>query len=153
MHARRLTAVAPCILTMLFVSIDGTGSAAQSTIYSLKMDGKMKLTAKQRPKVRRIMRRSTKDLFRVLRKYGINPYSRSPSLVRISRAANELTVIGHRERRALSKVLTHKQMRIYGQLTEAVRRRVTRAVLHRPAQKSKGPPRSHRIRKKKKRRN
>ena len=148
MRLKWLMSVALCVLTLLFVSVDAKFHTADATIYHLNIN-RVKPTAAQRGKVRRIMRKSTRDLHRILRKYGINPHDRYPPLVKISRAANELMAVEHRERAALSKVLTPKQMRIYGQLTAEVRRRVTNAVMNPPQR----PSRARNLKKRKKRKN
>ncbi|MEM7427409.1 MAG: hypothetical protein AAF441_15045 [Pseudomonadota bacterium] len=122
-------------------------SAAQSpalaTIYDVRAAGKLKLSSKQRARVRRINQRSARDRNRVLRKHGINPNDRYPLLEKIVKAAGELEAIGRRTRLEMSKVLEPAQMRIYDQLVSETRARVRKAVM--------SPPRVRRLKERKKR--
>ncbi len=121
----------------------GTQSPAHATIYDVNAAGRLKLSPKQRTKVRKIARRSARDRNRVLRKYGINPNERYPLMEKIVKAANELQAIGRRTRLEMSKVLEPTQMRQYDQIVLETRAKVRKAVM--------SPPRIRRLQQRKKR--
>lgn len=111
---------------------------ASATIYDVRGQSQLKLTSKQKSKVRRINSRSARERNRILRKHGINPSERYPLLEKIMRAANELQALGRRTRLEMSKILKPEQMRTYDRLVSQTRARVTKAVM--------SPPRVRRLR-------
>ncbi len=124
------------------VTLGGAYAPAHATIYDVNAKGKLKLSPKQRGKVRRIASKSARDRNRVLRKHGINPNDRYPLLEKIVKAANELEAIGRRTRLEMSKVLNPAQMRKYDALVQQTRARVRKAVM--------SPPRVRRLKHRKK---
>ena len=102
--------------------------AAQATIYDADMMGRIKMTAQQRPKVKRILSRSGRNLARILKKNGIDIRDPHPKALKLFRASGELTALGRNTRAQLAKVLDAKQLKQYDRITKEVERRIRKAV-------------------------
>ncbi len=134
-HASETSGTRVWIALAMWVAISITllsgAYPASASIYDAQVESRIKLTAKQRPKVRRIINRSNSDLVRALRKYGIDPYDPRPRLFKLMGASRDLRAVGRRTRLQLARVLTAKQMRQYDVLVRQVERRVRRAIMPR----------------------
>ncbi len=119
--------------TLLFVvsvaiGFSGTPSDAANSIWTGDFERRVTLTAKQKPKVRQILKRAERSLFKALRKVGVDPFDREPDGLKLFRASRELRAIGRRTRSQLSRILNAKQMRTYDQSARKVEARVRRSV-------------------------
>ncbi|MGI9413116.1 MAG: hypothetical protein ACR2PM_05580 [Hyphomicrobiales bacterium] len=114
-------------ITVSAAFLGGTVPAG-ATIYDADMMGRIKMSAAQRPKVLRILKRSGRDLQRTLRKNGINPNDPHPKALKLFKASGQLSAIGRRTRSQLSKVLNAQQLKQYDKITKEVEGRIRRAV-------------------------
>ena len=106
-------------------------SAWASNIYDARILQRMKFTADQRVKVKRIIRQSDKEIVVVFRKYGINPNAK-PKFEKLQRASSELQAIESKEKRQMKKILSADQYKTYLGLLQATAARVIKATRKKP---------------------
>lgn len=106
-------------------------SAWASNIYDARILQRMKFTADQRVKVKRIIRQSDKEIVVVFRKYGINPNAK-PKFEKLQRASSELQAIESKEKRQMKKILSADQYKTYVGLLQATAARVIKATRKKP---------------------
>lgn len=116
------------VLTTYGMSIN---NASAANIYDARILQRMKFTAAQRPKVRRIIRQSDKEIAVVFRKYGINPNAK-PVFEKLQRASSELQAIESREKRQMKEILSSDQYKTYLGLLQATAARVIKATRTKP---------------------
>jgi len=116
------------VLTTYGMSIN---NASAANIYDARILQRMKFTAVQRPKVRRIIRQSDKEIAVVFRKYRINPNAK-PVFEKLQRASSELQAIESREKRQMKKILSSDQYKTYLGLLQAAAARVIKATRTKP---------------------
>jgi len=92
---------------------------------------RIKFTSVQRPKVKRIIRKSDKEIAVVFRKYGINPNAK-PVFEKLQRASSELQAIESKEKRQMKKILSPDQYKTYLGLLQATAARVIKATRTKP---------------------
>jgi uncharacterized membrane protein YgaE (UPF0421/DUF939 family) len=116
------------VLTTYGMSIN---NASAANIYDARILQRMKFTAVQRPKVRRIIRQSDKEIAVVFRKYRINPNAK-PVFEKLQRASSELQAIESKEKRQMKKILSPDQYKTYLGLLQATAARVIKATRTKP---------------------
>jgi hypothetical protein len=115
----------PMALSVGLVAISVPASAA--SIYDSGYTQKIKMTASQRSKVRRINRAATARVNRIFHKYGIRR-SAQPRMNKLMAASGELQSAARAERNALAKVLTPTQLQHYDRIMREVENRIVRAA-------------------------
>lgn len=115
----------PVMLAVGLVTASGPVSAA--SIYDSGYTQKIKMTASQRTKVRRINRAATAQVNRIFRKYGIQRRAQ-PEMSKLMAASGELQSAARAERNALAKVLTPTQLQQYDRIMRDVENRIVRAA-------------------------
>ncbi len=113
-----------CISMVCF----GGSIPATATIYDANIEGRIELTARQKPKVQEILNQSDGDLERVLRKNGIDPNNTQPPVLKLLVASRELASIGRRTRSQLAEILDSEQLRQYDEIIEEVEQRIKKSV-------------------------
>ena len=108
-----------------------THNAWASNIYDARILQRMKFTADQRAKVKRIIRQSDKEIAVVFRKYRINPNAK-PVFEKLQRASSELQAIESKEKRQMKKILSADQYKTYLGLLQATAARVIKATRTKP---------------------
>ena len=103
------------------------GSANAGTIYDSNVENRLSLQGAQRARVLQIVRESDRQMQRIFRKYGINPYAK-PDLDKLQMAARELHSIETNEINKMSKVLNDKQFRQYKKILAETAARVKAAA-------------------------
>ena len=106
-------------------------AAEASNIYDARILQRMKFSAGQRAKVRRIIRQSDREMAVVFRKYRINPNAK-PNFEKLQRASRELQAIETREKRQMKKILSPSQYRTYLGLLQQTAARVIKATRTKP---------------------
>jgi ABC-type Fe2+-enterobactin transport system substrate-binding protein len=111
----------------------GTGVLAvqapvvSASIYESGYTTKIKMTASQRAKVRRISRSANVRISKIFRKYGISPTAQ-PEMNKLMQASGELQSVARAERNALAAVLTPTQLQEYDKLMRQTEDRIVRAA-------------------------
>ena len=119
-------AVACCVLGM-GTGIDLDWQAHAASIYESGFERKIKMTAKQRAKVRRIMRASNARFNRIFRKYGIRK-SATPDMSKLMEASGPLQSAARQERNELAKVFTPTQLQQYDKIMRQTEDKIVRAA-------------------------
>ena len=101
--------------------------ADAASIYDSGYTQKIKMTASQRAKVRRINRAATAKVNRIFRKYGIRRRAQ-PEMSKLMQASGELQSAARAERNALAKVFTPTQLQQYDRIMRDVENRIVRAA-------------------------
>ena len=123
-----------CVAAMIAIAISGpvigvdyVQSAQAASIYDSGFERKIKMTSKQRAKVRRIMRSSNARFNRIFRKYRIRKSAR-PVMSKLMQASGELQAAARRERNELAKVFTPTQLQQYDKLIRQTEEKIVRAA-------------------------
>jgi len=101
--------------------------AAAASFFNSGFERKIKMTAGQRSKVRRIMRASNRKFNSIFRKHGISQ-SRAPKMSQLMDASGPLQSAAREERNALAKVLTPTQLQQYDLIMKQIEDRIVRAA-------------------------
>ncbi len=101
--------------------------AQAASIYDSGFERKIKMTAGQKRKVRRIMRKSNARFNKIFRKYGIRKSAR-PKMSLLMKASGPLQSAARDERNALAKVLTPTQLQQYDKITRKTEDKIVRAA-------------------------
>jgi cytochrome P450 len=104
-----------------------TVPSSAASIYDSGYTQKIKMTASQRTKVRRINRAATAKVNRIFRKYGIRRRAQ-PEMNKLMAASGELQSAARAERNALAKVFTPTQLQQYDRIMRDVENRIVRAA-------------------------
>jgi ABC-type transporter MlaC component len=104
-----------------------TVPSSAASIYDSGYTQKIKMTASQRTKVRRINRAATAKVNRIFRKYGIRRRAQ-PEMSKLMAASGELQSAARAERNALAKVFTPTQLQQYDRIMRDVENRIVRAA-------------------------
>jgi len=128
---RKITTHLMAALVVLTTYAMSTHNAWASNIYDARILQRMKFTSVQRPKVKRIIRKSDKEIAVVFRKYGINPNAK-PVFEKLQRASSELQAIESKEKRQIKKILSPDQYKTYLALLQATAARVIKATRTKP---------------------
>ena len=121
--------LAACVVLTAYAM--STHNASAANIYDARILQRMKFTADQRAKVRRIIRQSDKEIAVVFRKYRINPNAK-PVFEKLQRASSELQAIESKEKRQMKKILSPDQYKTYLALLQATAARVIKATRAKP---------------------
>lgn len=107
-------------------------AASASNIYDARILQRMTFSSStQRAKVRAILRKSEREMAAIFRKYKIDPNAK-PDFDKLQRAGGELQAMESREKRAMKKILTKQQYRIYHRLLQETSARVIKATRSTP---------------------
>ena len=128
---RKIATLLMAALVVLTTYGMSANNASASNIYDARILQRMKFTGGQRAKVKRIIRKSDKEIAVVFRKYGINPNAK-PVFEKLQRASSELQAIESREKRKMKKILSSDQYKTYLGLLEATAARVIKATRTKP---------------------
>lgn len=109
------------------VEIDLVQQAHAASIYDSGFERKIKMTSKQRAKVRRIMRASNARFNRIFRKYGIRKSAR-PQMSKLMEASGPLQSAARKERNELAKVFTPTQLQQYDKIMRQTEDKIVRAA-------------------------
>lgn len=120
----RLTAAAVVVGTGVLAV---QAPAVSASIYESGYTTKIKMTASQRAKVRRISRSANARISKIFRKYGISPTAQ-PEMNKLMQASGELQSVARAERNALAAVLTPTQLQEYDKLMRQTEDRIVRAA-------------------------
>ena len=102
-------------------------TANANSIYDAKIEERLKLDPGQMPKVEAIVKQSQAERDVVFRKYGIDPNAK-PDLDLLTKASDELKVIGNQERKQLKEVLSKAQLKQYDKIISQTSARVGKAA-------------------------
>jgi hypothetical protein len=128
---RKIAVHLMAVLVVLTACLMTTNNASASNIYDARVLQRIKFSPDQRAKVKRIIRKSDKEIAVVFRKYGINPNA-TPEFEKLRKASNELQAIESREKRQMKKILSTDQYKRYLALLEATAARVVKATRKEP---------------------
>lgn len=106
-------------------------AALASNIYDSQVMKRMRFSPGQRPKVRKVLNQSDREIAVIFRKYGINPNAK-PVFEKLRRAGNELQALESREKRKMKKIMSADQYKFYLALLQETAARVIKATRTKP---------------------
>lgn len=124
--SRLLNVAAGAFLAVSAIAL-APGAATASSIYDSGYTAKIKMTAGQKSKVKRISGEARAMRRQIFRKYGISERAQ-PEMSKLMKASGELQAMNRNERNELAKVFTPTQLQQYDALIREVRERVVRAA-------------------------
>jgi uncharacterized membrane protein len=122
-----VAAMIAIVLSGPVIGVDYVQPVQAASIYDSGFERKIKMTSKQRAKVRRIMRSSNARFNRIFRKYRIRKSAR-PVMSKLMEASGELQAAARRERNELAKVFTPTQLQQYDKLIRQTEDKIVRAA-------------------------
>ncbi|NNE24412.1 MAG: hypothetical protein HKN11_17565 [Rhizobiales bacterium] len=105
--------------------------ARAGNIYDTPVLKRIKLDPGQRARVRKVLKRSDRELAVIFRKYGINPNAK-PEFAKLRRASSELQAVETREKRKMKAIMSRDQYRAYLDLLQQTAARIIKATRTRP---------------------
>ena len=106
-------------------------AARAATIYDTQVLKHIKFAPAQRAKVRRVLRRSDREMAAIFRKHGINPRAK-PVFAKLRKASRELQALEAREKRKMKTIMSPAQYRVYLDLLDRAAARVIKAARTKP---------------------
>ncbi len=127
MQSSRFLNIAAGVFVAASLMALAAGAATAASIYDSGYTARIKMTAGQKAKVKRISGAARAKRRQIFSKYGISERAQ-PSMSKLMKASGELQAMSRHERNELAKVFTPTQLQEYDALIREVRERVVRAA-------------------------